>query len=249
MEGLELPSSRIRALPALYDDPNYGKDDDLTYKMSMRDRPTNYEEWKERFPNADADLLVQADNEIVRLRRKISSSSEFEDFMKSHRALRKEWRDEAKEKGYTDLKKIESQIKAKGTGEKEQNLLRILQAVSKWPQEVEAVSQVPLNPEEVAEMEDPEYGLFARVMYFKQGEGGYTHQTKTMDGKFPDQKIQLKLFLDDYNGNPLAEECPKDVFRYFHLPANNMAWIEVSMFCFVELPADGKLESHKNILS
>jgi hypothetical protein len=47
--------------------------------------------------------------------------------------------------------------------------------------------------------------------------------------KFPDQKIPLDdlLYREDKATNPLMKECPPNMIRYFHLPANNMSWVEV----------------------
>jgi hypothetical protein len=47
---------------------------------------------------------------------------------------------------------------------------------------------------------------------------------------FPNQKIALNelLYNRDPDKNPLMEPCPADTIRYFHFPANNMSWVEVS---------------------
>lgn len=230
--------SGARALPALYDDPEYGKDDDLTFHMSMRGRPASSGEWKQRFPDASSDLLVQ-DAEIAKLRRKIFLDPELRSLMDAHQRLRKEWRNEAKEKCHQNLMNVQSKINEKKADEKsireeEQNQLRILQQVSKWEEDTEVPPRMQSKPESLSEMEDPEYGMFARIMYFKKGEGGYTHESEPIEGRFPDQKIQLKLLLDGSERNPLTKPCSTNEYRYFHLPANNMAWIAVSTFYFLE---------------
>jgi hypothetical protein len=75
--------------------------------------------------------------------------------------------------------------------------------------------------------------LNANLIYFKRKEDGihmepHDHE-KFLPSKFPDQKIKLnELLADDANINPLMWGCEKDMIRYFHLPANNMEWIEVS---------------------
>jgi hypothetical protein len=37
------------------------------------------------------------------------------------------------------------------------------------------------------------------------------------------------LLCDEGEINPLMQPCGDDIIRYFHLPANNMIWVEVSM--------------------
>jgi hypothetical protein len=48
--------------------------------------------------------------------------------------------------------------------------------------------------------------------------------------KFPNQRIPLKdlLYNKDCQSNPLVERCRKGTVRYFHLPGNDMEWIEVT---------------------
>lgn len=50
--------------------------------------------------------------------------------------------------------------------------------------------------------------------------------------EFPDQKIPLNrlLYDEDPERNPLLRKCPEDTIRYFHVPANDMKWVEVSDF-------------------
>ncbi|CAG8962177.1 hypothetical protein HYFRA_00005226, partial [Hymenoscyphus fraxineus] len=71
----------------------------------------------------------------------------------------------------------------------------------------------------------------ANVIYFKKKEdtehlGPHDHP-KFLPSTFPDQKIPLsKLLKNDPKTNPLMWKCDKDMIRYFHIPANNMEWIE-----------------------
>lgn len=52
---------------------------------------------------------------------------------------------------------------------------------------------------------------------------------KTYPDEFPNQKIPIDelLYSEDRARNPLMKECPGGMIRYFHLPANNMSWVEV----------------------
>jgi len=46
--------------------------------------------------------------------------------------------------------------------------------------------------------------------------------------QFPDQKIPLKTLLYDKDpaSNPLVRKCEEGEIRYFHIPGNNMEWVE-----------------------
>jgi hypothetical protein len=57
--------------------------------------------------------------------------------------------------------------------------------------------------------------------------GPYDHPA--LEDKFPNQKVPLSLLLEDSpKENPLMWKCEEDMIRYFHIPANNMSWVEVS---------------------
>ncbi|KFA54065.1 hypothetical protein S40293_05549 [Stachybotrys chartarum IBT 40293] len=68
------------------------------------------------------------------------------------------------------------------------------------------------------------------------GTRGLTDESKRDDGsrvykgKFPNQKISVDDLLHDANVNPLRKQTPAKgqpkKIRYFHLPANNMKWVE-----------------------
>jgi hypothetical protein len=72
--------------------------------------------------------------------------------------------------------------------------------------------------------------LDGNVVYFKEGYGGpctpYDHPE--LRGSFPNQKVSLGLLLSDSEENPLKWPCEDGMIRWFHIPANNMLWIEVS---------------------
>ncbi|KAI1862732.1 uncharacterized protein JN550_010069 [Neoarthrinium moseri] len=85
--------------------------------------------------------------------------------------------------------------------------------------------------EELQRASDSYYGLKAGAMYFTKGSDGTLRGIDSNNGnyrgsKFPDQKIAMETILDGADDNPLSEECPKDTIRYFHIPSNNMEWIE-----------------------
>ncbi len=94
------------------------------------------------------------------------------------------------------------------------------------------------------------YGLNANMILFKDSK---KYTDKNYPDEFPNQKIPIDelLYSEDGARNPLVNECPQNVIRYFHLPANNMSWIEVcscvyfSCKRFIFMP---KLGSHCSAL-
>lgn len=72
--------------------------------------------------------------------------------------------------------------------------------------------------------------LNANAIYFKKKQDlahpePYDHPD--LRDNFPNQKIPLELLLGTDEKNPLMWPCEPGMIRYFHLPANNMEWIEV----------------------
>jgi hypothetical protein len=73
--------------------------------------------------------------------------------------------------------------------------------------------------------------LRANVIYFKRKTDErhprpYDHPA--LDDTFPNQRVPLSLLLEDNpKDNPLMWKCDENMIRYFHIPANNMSWIEV----------------------
>lgn len=64
----------------------------------------------------------------------------------------------------------------------------------------------------------------APVIYFKDSQ---PYDVPGVPGSFPNQKITVKELLADIREtNPLMQPCPDNMVRYFHLPANNMLWVE-----------------------
>lgn len=72
--------------------------------------------------------------------------------------------------------------------------------------------------------------LKAKAIYFKRQPNQkfpspFSHQG--LDGTFPNQKVPMKALLEaNKQTNPLMWDCD-NMIRYFHIPANNMSWIEV----------------------
>jgi hypothetical protein len=97
---------------------------------------------------------------------------------------------------------------------------------------------IPRSPEDEVILGD----LRANVIYFKRKQGGkhpgpYDHPA--LDDTFPHQRVPLSLLLEDnLKDNPLMWKCEKDMIRYFHIPANNMSWVEVKPPSETRFPAD-----------
>ena len=71
-------------------------------------------------------------------------------------------------------------------------------------------------------------GLQAGAVYFKGGEP-YTHPK--LPGRFPDQTTPVvDLLARDSDRSVLMEQCEEGMLRWFHIPANNMAWVEVQCY-------------------
>jgi len=90
----------------------------------------------------------------------------------------------------------------------------------------------PVSPtSKIGDLDD----LNANVIYFKNHEP-YDHPDFKGSGAFPNQKIPLSLLLKkDKKRNPIMWKCEENMIRYFHVPANNMAWLEVSSIHQVSL--------------
>lgn len=75
------------------------------------------------------------------------------------------------------------------------------------------------------EANDVDMEIEAKVLLFKESQ---PYSDPNLEATFPNQSIPASKLLDiDNDGNPLCAKCPSDIIRYFHLPANNMIWVEV----------------------
>lgn len=74
--------------------------------------------------------------------------------------------------------------------------------------------------------------LKANVVYFKTTHQDHDYPTPYdhpyLEGHFPYQTIPLDSLLYSRGRNPLIWKCEEGMIRWFHIPANNMIWIEVS---------------------
>lgn len=94
---------------------------------------------------------------------------------------------------------------------------------------------------------DNAFGLSAYRIFFKNSEP-FT-DTHYPD-QYPNQRIAVKDLLDkNVETNPLMQKCGDNEIRYFHLPGNNMEWIEVSMLSMSLASADTFIGSNGSVLS
>jgi hypothetical protein len=235
-------------LKALYDAPKYAKDDVVTY-FSMRDsgRPRRQAYLNSRKPER-IKRIKHEESRIESLRTAFFKYETKKGLVKAHTERRLAWRQEVKRNLAANILDLKARIQefekenlppGKETDRRRLALMnekRILNTISSLPID-SAIEPDVVTEEPVPEVsEDPSsaklnYGLKACIMHFNNGKGGHTHthKCKHVEGQFPNQKVPVHILLSNIKDNPLREECKQGTFRYFHLPTNNMAWIEVSI--------------------
>jgi hypothetical protein len=69
-------------------------------------------------------------------------------------------------------------------------------------------------------------GIFAHMVLFKSSS---PYSDPEYPQAWPNQMLPLEDLLYDKNAksNPLMKPCERDMIRWFHLPSNNMTWVEV----------------------
>ncbi|RDA83237.1 hypothetical protein CP532_5799 [Ophiocordyceps camponoti-leonardi (nom. inval.)] len=73
----------------------------------------------------------------------------------------------------------------------------------------------------------PHFGYNGWHISFQSGTGGVNNPD--CYGEFPHQKIEIQKLLSDKENSPLRKVREKGRLQYFHLPANNMAWVEAAI--------------------
>jgi len=194
--------------------------------------------------------IMHEETRVEKLRTAFFTYQTKQELVKAHTEKCYAWRKEARDNRTANLQDLEARRLEfeKSAGEKTErrrlafrNEKRVLDAVPSWPidrtMEPDVVTDEP-TPEAPGDItvDKGNYGLKACIMHFKRGAGGHTHNHKcrAVEGQFPNQKIPVHVLLSDIEDNPLREQCKMGTFRYFHLPTNNMARIEVSIhyqFC------------------
>lgn len=86
----------------------------------------------------------------------------------------------------------------------------------------------PLHTPGKGQLDGPELPINSRikapVICFRDGR---PYDLPGLPKSFPRQKVVMAdLLSEDETKNPIMQATEPDVIRYFHLPANNMAWVE-----------------------
>ena len=70
------------------------------------------------------------------------------------------------------------------------------------------------------------FGMNAYAIFFRNSEP--FDDERCLD-RFPNQKLAAKdlIYSKDATVNPLVSPCAETDIRYFHIPGNNMEWVEV----------------------
>jgi hypothetical protein len=113
------------------------------------------------------------------------------------------------------------------------NERRILNAIDNWDPDPKETSTEPTEEDKIeaeTAKEKMKYNIKAGIMYF-HGDGT-DRKNEHVQGVFPHQKIPIEILLKGLDTNPILEPSSREdgPIRYFHLPTNNMAWVEVGLF-------------------
>jgi len=153
---------------------------------------------------------------------------------------RARWRKAARARCIQELAACKVEMaKSSGNDPLLQRTYSILTKVADWGSKEDVKLQEDLDPEsyipdldqQPSNMEDnpkePNFGYNGWVIVFEKGKGGVTMEHPLCHGKFPNQKISIQQMLYNKSQTPLKRTEDKKQLRYFHLPANNMKWVEV----------------------
>lgn len=101
------------------------------------------------------------------------------------------------------------------------------EAAAAWGGRDSAAPELPYFEVTEGHDGDAEREVKAPVVFFREGE---PLTDPRIGGTFPRQKVTVsELLADDETSNPLMWEPDDGEVRYFHLPANNMTWVEEAM--------------------
>lgn len=99
--------------------------------------------------------------------------------------------------------------------------------------EIGQAIKVPQGATNVPKVENG-FGVDASMIFFRDSKP-YTDTQSCPHEVFPNQKISIQNLIYDKNKdrNPLMRDCGNNEFRYFHIPGNNMEWVEVPKLPFI----------------
>lgn len=157
---------------------------------------------------------------------------------------RRTWRDIAVKRAAQELARVQRELDRNGdTRGRPLNRSRdILRMVEHWHSKDYAKLQDARAPESyMADFEagtvppgednprEPNYGYNGWIIVWDEDKGGVDMNHHLVHGHFPHQKISIQQLLYNKEGTPLKRTTKKNQFRYFHLPANSMKWVEDAM--------------------
>jgi hypothetical protein len=155
-------------------------------------------------------------------------------------ASRSTWRKAALLRCKEELKTWDAKIaNCKDTDFSLKRQYNIISQVQLWESKEYSKLQNDIAPEsyihdldlQTSSMEDnpdeSNYGYNGWMIVFEKGKGGVTVDHPLCHGHFPNQKISIQQLLYNKSQTPLKRTESNEHLRYFHLPANNMKWVEV----------------------
>lgn len=196
--------------------------------------------------------LDTSDQELIRkeVRRIRHFREHFKDYRISKNELplvallddsRTKWRNIAHRRSADELEKCRKQMEKKGGSDSLKRNLEILKHVQQWqtPSYIKILKEFSpnaympdLDAGSIGNEDDPrqkDYGYNGWIIVWEDGKGWVSMEHPLVHGSFPHQKISIQQFLYNKEGTPLRRRLGKDQLRYFHLPANNMKWVEEAM--------------------
>lgn len=154
---------------------------------------------------------------------------------------RKKWRQIAFRRAPEDLSRLEKDVERNGDSPLRTRSRTILKYVSRWDskeytdfQKTQAPdvympdldSDAGLDQSE-EQPREPNYGYNGWIILWDEEKGGIDMSHPLVHGSFPHQKISIQQMLYNKKETPLKRTTNTKQYRYFHLPANSMQWVEV----------------------
>lgn len=153
---------------------------------------------------------------------------------------RREWRDVAAERAPQELARLQRDLERNGDTAARTRNRNIVRMVEYWTTKEYAALQDARAPESyMSDLDsgpvhpgednprEPNYGYNGWVIVWDEEKGPVDMNHPLVHGHFPHQKISIQQLLYNKEGTPLKRTTKKNEFRYFHLPANSMKWVEV----------------------
>lgn len=187
-------------------------------KYSERDGLKQYYEQTDPVQRKRIDLEL---DRIDRLRSNFTKHVENVPLFTSMKHSRSNWRQHAKSKCFEEKKRLSRLLNKATTCELRKRYERDLCTLQAFE-----ASADPLQHETGAE-EDKGYGFVVyKISLKRKPPTKESPQSSYKDYSYSGYPLNDILYKKQ--SNPLMEECEENSIRYFHFPANNMRWVEVS---------------------